>query len=237
MNMRVAIFAAALALSACSTFPSAQMQLPHTLAGQSAEPVSGITGWTHGRFQTAGYFGGYERSERRLTFFDVFDRRAGHVNFTISGPEISEVIDARCRMRERALNLGSASFTTKPMAYRCEFLSDGWPFPARFELQESVGNVAAALTRYERRGEIALGGEILGFRSVHAVQGSPMTTETPIGYVFLHRGEPVGAIELNGSPRLFSRPSLDPGVKRTMVIAGMALALLWDPADSHLGEY
>lgn len=171
-----------------------------------------------------------------MTYFDTFDRRAGHASFTIEGPMISSVIDARCHMRERALQFGSISFTTKPMAYRCEFLSDGLPFPARFELQESVSNVAAALSRYERRGEIALGGEVLQIRSVHRLEGSSFTTDTPIGYQFEQDGRVVGAIELNGAPRLFTEAGIDPGVKRTLVIGALALALLWDPADSTLGD-
>ncbi|MBB3764258.1 VV20781 family protein [Sphingomicrobium lutaoense] len=231
--MRVALIAATLALGGCASLQPAQMQLPSSLAGQSAEPVLGIDGWTHGRFRFAGYSGGYERSETRLRFFNA-DRRAAHADFTIEGPMLSGMVDARCRMRERALTLGSASFVTSPMAYRCDFLVDGRSFPARFELQESADGIGGMLAQHERRGEIALGGEILAFRSVHGVKGSPLTTETPIGYLFYRDGEPVGAIELNGTPRLISAPALDPGVKRTMAIASMALALLWDPADSQL---
>lgn len=234
--MRYAIVAAALLVSGCSTLPAAQMQLPSHLAMQQAEPIHGITGWTHGRYHSGGYQGGYERSERRMTFFDTFDRRAGHATFTVSGPQISSVIEARCRMREKALQFGGASFTTKPMAYRCDFLSDGLPFPARFEIHESVSNLQSALSQYERRGEIALGGEVLQIRSVHTLEGTPLTTAAPIGYRFEQHGRVIGAIETNGTPRLFVAAGTDPGVKRTMFIGAMALALLWDPADSQLGE-
>ncbi|MXO64140.1 hypothetical protein [Qipengyuania oceanensis] len=120
-----------LSLVACSTFPAAEMRLPHNLSSVEAEQIVGIDGWTHGCFKGAGYAGGYKRSERRSTYLDTFDRRAGHASFTIEGPMISSVIDGRCHMRERELQFGTVSFTTKPMAYRCEFLSDGLTCPIR----------------------------------------------------------------------------------------------------------
>ncbi|MXO64132.1 hypothetical protein [Qipengyuania oceanensis] len=112
----------------------------------------------------------------------------------------------------------------------------GLPIPARFELQESVSNLAAALSRYERRGEIALGGESLQIRSVHRFEGTSLPTETPIGYQFEKGGHVVGAVELNGSPRVFTEVGVDPGIKRTIVIGALALALLWDPANSQLPD-
>lgn len=223
-------------LGACSAFPSAQMHLPPALASSQSEPISGIDGWTHGHFEVAGHTGHYQRSETRLILFNLFDRRSAHARFTVIGPLTGETIEADCRMRERALTFESISLTTKPMAYHCEFLSDGRPLPARFELQESVNNLAAALARYERRGEIAFGGDIVKIQSVHRLRGSPFTTEAPIGYRFEQAGRAVAAVELNGKPRLFLSEDIEPSLQQTVIIAALAVSLLWDPASSNLGE-
>ena len=234
--MRFTIALAALTLGACSSFPAAEMRLPSELAQAQQRPISGITGWTHGRFQSGAYQGGYERSEERLVFFDTFDKRKAHAEFTVTGPEISSVIEARCWMREKAIKLGSASIITRPMAYSCDFLSDGRAFPARFELQEESRALYGALNQYQRVGEIALGGEVVQFRSTHKMVGTPLPTAAPIGYFFEQNGRSIGAIELNGKPRFIVAPGTDPGVERTMFIAAMALSLLWDPAESALGD-
>lgn len=212
------------------------MRLPSNIGETTRTPFSGISGWTHGRFSVGSYSGGYERSEERLAFFDTFVRKSGYSEFTIAGPEISSTIEARCRMRERALDLGDGvSVTTRPMAYRCDFTADGRAIPARFELQEVTGGGTAAY-RYERHGEIALGGEIVRIRSVHKLEGTALGTLTPIGYVFEQRGRPVGAVELNGKPALILPAGTEPDLARTLTIAATALAVFWDPANSQLDD-
>ncbi|WP_033074219.1 hypothetical protein [Sphingopyxis sp. MWB1] len=224
-----------LALGGCSAIRPATMQMPSDLAQTaSATPITGIGGGRHGRFAVGDYHGGFERSEERLAFFDMFGANTGHVDFSIEGPEISDVIDTSCRMREREIDLGIMEFKPARMALRCEFLADGRPFPARLELQEVSKGLGGALGRRERRGEIALGGEVVRMRSVHRVEGSPLAVAAPIGYIFEQRGRPVGAVELNGQARLFLAPGTDPGLARTVTIAAAALAIFWDPANSAL---
>lgn len=236
--MRPAIlFSALLMLGGCSAIKPAEMRLPVGLADNAVmTPISGIGGGRHGRFTVGAYRGGFERSEQRLAIFDAFVKNYGHSEFTIEGPEIGDYIDARCRMRERVIDLGIMEFKPKSMAYRCEFLADGRPFPARFELQEVHQGIGGALNHNERRGEIALGGEIVQMRSVHKMEGSPIAMANPIGYVFEQSGRPVGAIELNGRPRLFIPQGTDTGLARTLTIAAVALSIFWDPANSALGD-
>lgn len=223
------------ALGGCSAIRPAAMQMPSDLAqSASAIPISGIGGGRHGRFAVGDYRGGFERSEERLALFDLFATNKGHAAFTIEGPEISDYIDTRCRMREREIDLGILEFKPAKMALRCEFLAAGYPFPARFELQEVSKGLGGALGRRERRGEIALGGELVQMRSVHRVEGSPLAVAAPIGYIFEQRGRPVGAVELNGQARLFLAPGTDPGLARTLTIAAVTLAVFWDPANSAL---
>lgn len=211
------------------------MQLPQPLAeGAMAVPVSGIGGGTRGRFAAGDYRGSFARSEKRLAFFGIAEKNYGHSTFTIEGPAIGKTIEAECRMREKVLDFGIAEFVTRPMAYRCEFTADGRAFPARFELQESKSGPGDALSRTARRGEIALGGETVQIRSVHQLSGSPFAMAQPIGYLFEQGGRPVGAVELNGAPRLFIAPEADHGLARTLTVAAIALGIFWDPANSAL---
>lgn len=223
------------ALAACAGIQPVEMRLPPSVAATAERMAfSGISGWTHGRFAVGPYQVGYERSEERLAFFDTFVTNYGHSEFTLAGPEIGTTIEARCRMRERVLDFGIAEFTPRPMSYRCEFTADGRAFPARFELQEVREGIGGALSKNERRGEILLGGEAVSIRSVHKLKGSPIEMANPIGYVFEQDGEPVGAVELNGTPALFIPAGTDPGLARTLTVAATALAVFWDPADSAL---
>lgn len=230
-----ALWALPLLLGACSAIRPAEMRLPPALAANSARlPVEGIGGWSHGRFRTGDYTGGYERSEERLAFFDTFVRNSGHADFTIAGPGISATIEAACRMRERVLDLNIMEFTPRPMSYRCEFTAEGRAIPARFELQEVLSGIGGGLSRKERRGEIALGGEIVQIRSVHRLEGSPIEMASPIGYVFEQEGRPVGAVELNGSPVILVGGLTEEGLSRTIVVGAMALAIFRDPANGAL---
>lgn len=224
-------------LAGCASIKPAEMRLPAGLAADAAPmTIKGIGGGRHGRFTVGDYRGGFERSEERLAIFDAFVKNYGHVAYTIEGPEISDYIDARCRMREREIDLGIIEFKPKKMAFRCEFLAAGHPFPARFELQEVNRGLGGALSREERRGEIALGGEIVQMRSVHKIEGSGLAVASPIGYVFEQDGRAVGAVELNGKARLFIPQGTDPGLARTLTIAGVTLAVFWDPANSALDD-
>lgn len=231
------ILACTLLAAGCTAFPPAEMRLPPALSENASRmPIDGIGGWTRGRFRAAAYAGAYTRSEERLSFFDTFVRNSGHTDFVIEGPGISSTIEADCRMKERLLDFGFAEFTPKRMSYRCQFTADGRAIPARFELQEVRSGLGGALNRRERRGEIALGGETVQIRSVHKLSGSPIEMANPIGYLFEQHGRPVGAVEVNGSPVIFVTGEADQGLSRTIVIAAMALAIFWDPANSALDE-
>lgn len=223
--------------SGCSAFQPAEMRLPQNLADRSVRlPMDGFTGWTHGRFRTGDWYGGYERSEERLEFFDTFVRNSGHSRFTIEGRGVSSSIETYCRMREKVLDFGFAEFKPKRMSYRCEFTAEGREIPARLELQEVRNGLGGILNRSERRGEIALGGNTVQIRSVHKLAGSSIEMATPIGYVFERYGRAIGAMELNGSPVLYIEDLTDEGFSRTIAVGAIALAAFWDPANSALGD-
>lgn len=234
---KLTFLGAALLAGACSTTQTATMRLPSGFDVTSTRlPFSGIGGGTHGRFTVGEYRGGFERSEQRLAIFDALEKNYGHSEYVIEGPAISSTIEARCRFSERLIDLEFAEFKPKKMAYRCEYTAEGRAFPARFELQEVHHGLAGALSKNERYGEIALGGETVQIRSVHKLVGSPIVMANPIGYIFEQDGQPVGAIELNGSPVLFLSNGADEGLARTIAVASVALAVFWDPANSALDD-
>jgi len=207
------------------------MRLPDSLAAASRTEFEGIGGWRSGDYSAGAYSGHYERSADRWSFFDTVLEDRGHSAFTLAGPDIPVAIEGRCRMRESSLDLGLVEVTTRPMAYRCEFAAGGRPLAASFELQEFNG-AGAAMTRYERRGRVMLGGETIDIRSVHHLSGTSMPVLTPIGYLFEQRGRPVGAVELNGRPALIVEPGASPALQRTLTLAALALGVFWDPAST-----
>ena len=235
MRRFVCLFGLA-AITACSSIQPAQMRLPATFSSTETTRFSGFSGWNTGTFEAGDYAGTYNRSEGRMALFDTWISRSGKARFTVAGPEISSTIEADCRMRERALNLGDGiEVTTRPMVFGCDFTTGGRAFPARFELQEVTGGGTAAY-RYERYGEIALGGELVQIRSVHDLAGTSNATITPIGYLFEQSGRPVGALELNGSPELTVPTGTDPALVRTITIAALALSVFQDPANRSIDD-
>ncbi len=235
--MQITVLGLVLALGACASIQPARMAVPaYVMAETDVIDVSGIGGGTRGSYRAGEHAGAFTRSESRLVFFDVLDNRSGSSSFTLVGPDIEGQLEAQCRMRERNITIGDVSFTPQRMAYGCEFSVDGRSIPARFEIQEARNGIAGALMKKERRGEVALDREVLQIRSVHALEGSPIQTATPIGYVFEREGRVVGAVELNGAPRLFLPREGDVALRRAVVAGAMALAVFWDPADSALDD-
>jgi hypothetical protein len=226
--MRPSFSLFALSFSLLGACAPAQMRLPDTFAASSRTEFTGFTGWNHGRFTAGPYTGDYERSADRLAFVDTFRTSSARAEFTIAGPQVDSTIEARCRMREHSIDAGVVEVVTRPMIYGCDFTAEGRPFPARFELQEAHGDV---LRPYERRGEIALGGETVQIRSVHRIEGTSLATLAPIGYLFEQQGRPVGAVELNGKPVLILPAGTEPALVRTLTVAALALGVLHDPAN------
>lgn len=225
----------AVLLVSCGVLQPAQMQLPDSLIQRTTEyAVTDMGGGTRGNYRIGEHSGTFKRSETRLQFFDIAEFRAGGADFTLSGPLIEGQIEAHCKMRERLLNLGDFSFTTKPMAYGCDFTVNKRSFPARFEIQEASTGIAGALLKNERRGEIAIDRVILQLQSVHRVVGSPLQLANPIGYEISLNGDVIAAVELNGTPRVWLPTHTDIPTQRAVVAAAMALAVFWDPADSAL---
>jgi hypothetical protein len=224
-----------LALSGCAALPPAHMALPPDLPARTeATAITGMGGGTRGSFTVAGADGSFNRSATRLALFDdlaVFDR--GGAGFTLAGPGAAPAIAAVCSQRQTTVNLGIVGFAAKPLAYECDFKRDGQALAARLSLQEARDGSGQLTAQAQRRGLLQWQGATLTLRSVHQVQGSPLPLQTPIGYLFEAEGRgAVGAIELNGlTPALWLPPASEPQLRQAVLIAAVALAVFWDPAQ------
>lgn len=227
---RLAVLAV-LVLGACGAVQPARMNLPEPLRTSTPVPVEGMTAGQRGEFRAAGYHGQYVRSATRLEIFEdlaVFDR--GRASYTLDGV-MEGPLSARCTVRQTSVTIGIVGFEPKKLAYECDFDAQGKAAGVRFTLQEARDAGTPKTLQAERRGRVDYGTQTLALRSVHALEGSPFPLATPIGYVFEQDGRAVGAIELNGlTPRLWL-PAANDDTRRAAVVAAMALAILWDPAQ------
>ena len=220
----------ALALTGCASIQPARMVLPEGLTAASQEVVlRGLGGGREGEYTLAGNHGRFHRSNDRLDVFDIvsFDWGSSHV--TIEGADVPTPVSARCGLRQVTAGWRIVRFAAKPLAYECEFTG----IDAGLSLQEAKSTRDALANQSRRRGEARVDGAVLELRSVHEVEGTPLTLETPIGYVVQQSGRAIGAIELNGSTPRVWLPTNDAALRRGVLLAVMPLALLWDPAALH----
>lgn len=224
-------------LGACASLPEARMRLPPGLAAAETIPVSGIGGGNRGTFSAGPFSGTFARDETRLAVFEpLFEQRRAAASFTLAGPQINGRIDADCRLQARTVTVDVVSIEAQPMAYHCSFQHEGRVLPARFDLWAVREGLGGMLQREARRGEIGLDGVVLQIRSVHDLEGSRLQIATPIGYLFELNGQPVAAVSLNGAPVVTIRLDADAGLRRTVMVAALALGLMRDPANSALGR-
>lgn len=228
------VIPATLALASCAAFQPARMRLPDNLAAITTTVLRGLTGWNTGRFEAGDYLGTFRRSESTEILADSFTRRAARAGFTVSGPGLESAIEGRCRMEERSLD-AEVEIAFEPMAYSCDFASEGQAIPARLELRE-VEDGSTAAYRHERRGEFELDGERIEIASVHDVEGIANGTITPIGYVFEKDGQPVGALDLSSGPELKLPADIEEDLVSALTVAALALAVLPDPAERSIED-
>lgn len=226
MKTTLIALACALAASGCAIRP-AQMAVPADLAARTqAAQIEGLGGGTRGTLRVAGNSGPFTRAASQLALFDLaaFDR--GGATFTVAGADFAAPVAARCRFRQNTVTLGIVDFEPKKLAYECDF--DGAP-GARLSLQEAAGGLRTL--QAERRGQLAVDGQVLTLRSVHEVDGAAIPVAAPIGYLIESGGRPVAAVELNGTvPQLRLPDASQPELRRGALLAALAVALLWDPA-------
>jgi hypothetical protein len=225
-----------LGLSACSV-TAAQMALPVGVA-QSTSPVAitGIGGSQGGTLLVGTSSGRFSRRADRLGVFDpLFVSNHGMASFDIAGPDVTGAVSARCGFARRQMALGVVTITPGQLRYACQFRRNGAPMAASLELQGRGGVLGRIDGREPRDGVFEYEGVRLAIRSVHRVAGSPLPLPHPIGYTLAHEGREVAAVDLNGPVKQVHAPA-DPALREAVLVASLALATFWDPAEVDPGQ-
>ncbi|MBP8307801.1 MAG: hypothetical protein KAY46_11085 [Burkholderiaceae bacterium] len=220
------LLAVSLILAACAGLPTARMEMPATLAPGEPQTLEGPIGSAQGEFRLGELHGRFQRSASRLTWFDRLAQDRATLGYTLE----PDGLRADCTLQGQSAKAGVLQIPVARMTYLCAYSQRGAPLAHRLDLRA----IDSALgTRAERRGRIEMDGIVLELQSVHRVQGSPLPLAAPVGYLFLHDGRPVAALDLNDvRARLWRRHSdaPDSALARAVSHAALALALLWDPA-------
>lgn len=215
------------------------------VAAQSDRIDVTIPAWRSGDFRlgTAGTRGHVRRNSAGRTtgqsprFADedyALDRiaRYGSMDFTVDGPEVRGALVATCRYGRAELRESSGPFASsdpvEPLRYRCRFTRDG---RAVGDLEIDAARKVDQAFVAARVGVIRFDGTELGIRSIHDIADVGVPLESPPGYLFDAVGGTVGAVEIAGGTAHLAVPRAGPG-RDAAVVAGLALALFWDPGDT-----
>lgn len=222
--LRAAALVATLSLAACAGLTVARIEVPDTLATVTPLTLEGPIGVARGDFRFGELQGRFERQASRLDLFGRLAQDRALVSYTLQ----PDGLRADCKLIGNTATLGALQLPLKRGNYACAFSRDGQTLPQRLELKAED---AAAGTREERRGSFVAGSVTLELQSLHRVQGSPLPLPAPVGYLMRHQGQVVAALDLNDvRPRLWQRAP-DAAASAAVLQAGLALALLWDPAS------
>lgn len=222
----LALALAGTALTGC--VQEARIAMPSDVAPRTDRvELRGIGAGTRGHFDLGGSPGSFVRGAGRASGFGLVHKQGGG-RFSVAGP--AGELSGGCDFREDAVKLGDGvQVTARPFGYRCDFERDGVPIEAFLALDEARGGAAAF--RYARTGSLSFEGQRIAISSIHHFEGSKMPTLTPLGYAFEAEGGQIGAMDLNGSDKILFVPR-DPRQREAVLAASLALAILWDPADS-----
>ncbi len=215
--------AAVLSLSACASLPPAQVALPAPLSAQTPELVEGIGYGRNGSFTVGAESGTFKRGRDRLELFEIVNWDSAKTRYALTLADGART-DAACKGKAVEVTWRVLAADARPFSFECE-----WRGARSAQLAVNAPALAVG-TKAERSGRFTMNGLTLEVQSLHNVQGSPLPLEAPIGYLFSQVGKPVGAIELNGTPRLWRPAAADP-LHEPVTLAALALALLWDPAN------
>ena len=230
--MRVLLpFILFLPLAACSV-SAARMALSAGVSQSTTKiAITGMGGGQSGSFTAGTSSGRFSRRADRLGVMDpLFVSNHGGSSFDLAGPDVTGALSARCGFARQQMNVGVVSITPSQLRYGCQFRRDGQPLAATLELQGRGGVLGAVDGREARAGVFQYDGVRLNIRSVHRAAGSPLPLPQPIGYSFSHEGREIGAVDLNGPDKRVHAP-IEPRLREATLVAAMALAVFWDPAE------
>ncbi len=224
-----ALATACLALGACSGLVrEARMQLPPELSASASEALGPVGGGRRGEFKLDG---APLRYERESSTWQLFDRALefGSAPLRFEWQRASGPRRASCTARRHELQAGVLAVELRPFQLRCEWEGGEGGEGGRAQLSLSERRVRATLD--QREGEYQRGSQRLQISSVHQYEGSPLSSQRPLGYLMRVDGRVVGALDLvGGTPRLW-RP--DASSAPAVTEAATALALLWEPGSER----
>ncbi len=222
----LAALAAAISLAGC--VQEARIAMPSDLAARTERlELSGIGGSGTGSLRIGQSTGRFSRSAEQWALFAT-TKRTGDGSFSVAGPEVGGELSALCDYGEREVNVSIVSVTTDRLVYSCDFAREGRPIAAKLVLEERQDKVRTLISR--RVGSLRFEGQDIGIRSINEFEGGKLPTPSPLGYMFDVGGAEIGAVDLNGSPKIIHAPA-DPKLRQAMIAASLALAVFWDPAD------
>lgn len=208
---------AAVLLAGCAAIPPARLQLPDGLDARSEAMNLGPFGpGRKGQAQIDGRELRYERSASRLDLFKIYASDKAALRFQLAG------VEADCGVRRRELSLAGIT-ASQPTQLHCQLS------PQTGLDLASVNSPARGLEP-RPAGELALAdGRRLQVLASFQIQGTPLPSGEPMGYLFAEQGRVVGAIDTNN--RTAYLPRNDAALREACLRAGLALSLLWMPDD------
>ena len=224
-----------------ASIESARMRLPEEFGQQSAQlRFTGFGGYNKGTWSIGDYQGEFTRGESRLGVFDpllVSSKGKSSFSFPASGSDAP--LTADCEMRKKSVTIGVLTFDPKKMAYDCEFRRNGTLTGDRFILGQPkrTGLKDRLLAQDTRVGEAMIAGSHFTMKSVHQYHGSPISSQSPVGYLVDAAEQTIGAIELTDwNPAIYIQDTLQPDTQDALLVVALAIAVLRDPANSALEE-
>jgi hypothetical protein len=219
----------------------ATIRLPDEFAAQALRvQFTGFGGYNRGVYVGGEFTGEFTRIESRLGVFDpLFVANRGKSSFTVENSPDLGGLSANCRAVQNVATVRVVTLDLKKLAYQCEFtgiaLSDEWRFvlgePKRNGFREKL------LARERRQGEaFVLDQEIL-IDSVHNYDRSPLTSQSPLGYLLESNGVVIAAVDLlDWNPIVHLREGLADSARQAAVVVALSLAVLRDPVNSALED-
>jgi len=220
---------------------SASIRLPDEFTDDAQKfEFEGFGGFNRGDYKGAEFAGSFTRIESRLAVFDpLYVSNRGKSSFTIESVSELENAVADCSAKQNVGALRIVTLDLKKLTYECEFsgsdVTQGWRFvlgePKREGFREKL------LARERRRGEAYILDEEFLIESVHEYEGSPLGSQSPLGYILSSGSEVVAAIDLlDWNPIVYVRNGITEPARRAAIVVALALAVLRDPANSALED-
>ncbi len=205
----------------CAAITPARMALPEGLISAPVLAFQGLKGLRQGAFTLADRRVQFERGADRLSLFGVLTADKAKLEFRIGDDGSAH---GRCDSRALQGTIGILDGALRPFGLHCRIEGDS---PATLDLAERR---SLAGTIAQREGRLQVGGVTLQIRSVHDLQGSAFQLAQPAGYLLQHEGQPVAALDLSDRVPQLRQVAAAPEVQRAVLLAAVALGLLWDPA-------